>query len=205
MRCGNKSFLPILVLATASLSVAQLTPYGVGRAPTPEEIAAWNIAIGPDGRELPPGSGTAKEGATIYAEKCAVCHGINAEKPLPGVPLLVGGQGTLTSIMPVKTVGSYFPYATTIWDTINRAMPLNKPNSLSANEVYALTAYLLYRNNLIKDDAAMNARSLPEVEMPNRHGFFPENPQYKPGYLQLWFWPEPRPQKHVLSEKNKPN
>lgn len=197
MRCGNKLLLPLMVFAAVTASVAQLAPYGVGRVPTPEEIAAWNIAIGPDGRELPAGSGTAKDGAAIYADKCAVCHGKNAEKPLPGVPLLVGGQGTLTSIMAVKTVGSYFPYATTIWDTINRAMPLNKPNSLSPNEVYSLTAFLLYRNNLVKEDTVMDAKSLPEVEMPNRHGFFPENPQYKPGYLQLWFWPEPRLQKRA--------
>ena len=195
MRCGSKLFALVVVLSAAGLAEAQLPTFGVGRAPTEAEVAAWNIAIGPDGRELPPGSGTATQGAPIYAAKCAACHGKAAENPLPGVPLLVGGLGTLTALNPVKTVGSFYAYATTIWDAIYRAMPLDKPQSLTSGEVYALTAYLLYRNNIIKEDEVMDARSLPKVEMPNRHGFFPENPQYKPGYQQLWFWPEPRPKK----------
>lgn len=200
MRCGSKRLLTIiLLLAATGTAEAQLPTYGVGRRPTDTEVAAWNIAIGPDGRELPPGSGTAKQGAPIYAAKCAACHGRDADKP-SAAPLLVGGFGTLTALNPVKTVGSFYAYATTIWDAIYRAMPLDKPQSLTSDEVYALTAYLLYRNNIIKEDEVMDARSLPKVEMPNRHGFFPENPQYKPGHLQLWFWPEPTPKKRAPAQ-----
>jgi cytochrome c len=201
MRCGNKWLLTlIVVLAAGGAAEAQLPTFGVGRPPTDAEVAAWNIAIGPDGRELPPGSGTVQQGSTVYAAKCAVCHGKDAESPLPGVPLLVGGFGTLTAINPVKTVGSFYPYATTIWDAIYRAMPLDKPQSLTYDEVYALTAYLLHRNNIIKENEVMDAKSLPKVEMPNRHGFFPENPQYKPGHLQLWFWTEPRLKKRAPAQ-----
>lgn len=208
MRCGNNLLLlaALLTFAGQEPARAQLPTYAVGRAATPEEIAAWNIAIGPDGRELPPGRGSAKEGAVIYAAKCAMCHGVNAEKPaIPDlmIPLLVGGRGTLKEVDPVKTIGSFWPYATSIWDTINRAMPLQKPESLAADEVYALTAYLLYRNDIIKEDEVMDQDTLPKVEMPNRHGFFPENPQYKPGYLQLWFWAEPRRQEKAKPEKRR--
>lgn len=195
MRCGIKTLLTMALACAALPAMAQTYPatHQVGRTPTPEEIASWNIAIGPDGRELPPGSGTSKEGAPIFEEKCAVCHGKNLENPTFG-PLLVGGHETLTSVTPVKTVGGYYPFATSIWDNINRAMPLNKPGSLTPNEVYALTALILYRNDIIKEDQVMDAKSLSKVQMPNRHGFFPESPQYKKGYLHLWFWPEPRPQ-----------
>jgi S-disulfanyl-L-cysteine oxidoreductase SoxD len=149
--------------------LAQSPTYGVGRAPTPEEVKAWDDAIPPSGRELPPGGGTAIDGAKVYAAKCASCHGkTGTEGPNDR---LVGGQGTLTTQRPVKTVGSYWPYATTVWDYINRSMPFNKPGSMTADEVYAVTAYVLSLNKIIREDEVMNAKTLPQVRMPNREGF----------------------------------
>lgn len=176
MRCSAKLFLLALALAAcASTSSAQTPDYkNVGRAPTDSEIKAWDITVGPDGKGLPPGGGTAKDGATIFAEKCAPCHTPTAEGGKQG-PALVGGTGTLKSLHPVQTVGSYWPFATTIWDYINRAMPRGQGGSLSPDEVYSLTAFLLYRNGVVKEDDLIDAKSLPKIEMPNRKNFVPEN------------------------------
>lgn len=152
--------------------LAQGPTYNFGRAPTEAEIRAWDIAIGPAGKELPPGSGTAKEGEKIFANKCAVCHGPTLAGTKAG-PRLVGGQGTLATPHAVKTVGSYWPFATTIWDYINRAMPRLQEGSLSADEVYAVTAFLLFKNNIIKVSDVMDPQTLPKVQMPNRDGFLP--------------------------------
>ena len=141
----------------------------LGSEVRPEEIAAWDISIAPDGSGLPPGSGTATEGAAIYHAKCASCHGLKGSKG-PADPL-VGGMGTLASKKPVKTVGSYWPYATTLFDYIRRAMPFNAPQSLSNHEVYALSAYLLFLNGIIGPELPMDAKTLPQVKMPNRDGF----------------------------------
>ena len=142
---------------------------GLGRPATADEIAAWDISIPPDGSGLPPGSGTAKQGAAVYAAKCVACHGENGVgKPADA---LAGGIGTLASATPRKTVGSYWPYATTLFDYVRRAMPYDKPMSLSSDEVYAVSAYLLSLNGIIAEDATMDAGTLPKVEMPNRHGF----------------------------------
>ena len=159
----------LLVLIFAGSLAAQSSAYGLGHAPKPDEIKAWDFAISPDGKELPPGSGSASEGARTYAASCAACHGKTGKEGPNDV--LVGGQGTLNTNKAVKTVGSYWPYSTTVWDYINRAMPYDKPGSLSADEVYAVTAYLLTLNGIIKDDAVMNAKTLPQVKMPNRNGF----------------------------------
>jgi len=159
----------LLVLSLALQLAAQSPTYSLGRTPTTDEIKAWDFAISPDGKELPPGSGSAVEGAKIYAAKCAACHGKTGREGPNDI--LVGGQGTLNTNKPVKTIGSYWPYATTVWDYINRAMPYNKPGSLSADEVYSVTAYLLSLNGIIKEDAVMNAKTLPQVKMPNRNGF----------------------------------
>jgi mono/diheme cytochrome c family protein len=142
---------------------------GFGRPATADEIAGWDISIPPDGRGLPPGSGTAKQGAAIYAAKCVTCHG---EKGV-GKPAdaLVGGIGTLASAAPLKTIGSYWPYATTLFDYIRRAMPYDRPMSLSSDEVYAVSAYILSLNGIIPEDATMDAGTLPKVNMPNRYGF----------------------------------
>ena len=166
---------PLLVLAvtfSCASALGQLPTYNLGATPSADEIRAWDIAVGPAGKELPPGSGTAQEGAKIFAQKCAVCHGPTAEGGL--AKRLVGGQGTLGSVRSVKTIGSFWPYATSIWDFINRAMPFDKPGSLKADEVYAVTAFLLYRNNIIQETDVIDAKTLPQVKMPNRDGFIPQ-------------------------------
>jgi mono/diheme cytochrome c family protein len=142
----------------------------LGRVATPEEIAPWDISIDPSGAGLPPGGGTARQGEAIFAAKCAACHGEKgAGKPNDQ---LVGGGGTLTGDKPpVKTVGSYWPYATTLFDYIRRAMPLNESKSLANDEVYALAAYLLQLNGIIGESDTMDAQTLPKVRMPNRDGF----------------------------------
>ncbi|KHK60018.1 cytochrome C [Burkholderia sp. A9] len=147
----------------------------VGRSPTAEEIAGWDIDVVPDGTGLPIGHGTAAEGAAVFAMRCAACHGANGEGvsvPERGAfPRLVGGIGTLADDVPVKTVGSYWPYATGVFDYIRRAMPLTAPGSLTSNEVYALVAFILSRNGVIPAPAVMNEKTLPAVVMPNRDGF----------------------------------
>ena len=142
----------------------------LGRVATPEEIAAWDISIDPGGAGLPPGGGTARQGEAIFAAKCAACHGEKgAGKPNDQ---LVGGNGTLSGDKPpVKTVGSYWPYATTLFDYIRRAMPLNESKTLADDEVYALAAYLLQLNGIIGESDTMDAQTLPKVPMPNREGF----------------------------------
>jgi S-disulfanyl-L-cysteine oxidoreductase SoxD len=133
------------------------------------EIAAMDVSIGPDGAGLPPGSGTPKQGAEVYAAKCVACHGSEGANGIND--RLVGGHGTLTSAAPVKTIGSYWPYATTVFDYVRRAMPYPAPHSLSDAEAYAVTAYLLHLNGIIGADDVMDAASLPKVRMPNRGGF----------------------------------
>jgi len=171
MYCCSR-LLPLMALTASIAAWAQAPSYNVGRSPTKEEIRAWDISIGPDGRELPPGSGTAKQGAAIYAKKCAACHGPTGEGSQLA-PHLLGGKGTLTTLQPVRTIGSYWPFATTIWDYINRAMPQGQGGSLSANEVYALTAFVLFRNSIVGETDVVDAKSLPKVRMPNRNGFIP--------------------------------
>ena len=142
----------------------------LGRVATPEEIAAWDISIDPSGAGLPAGGGTARQGEAIFSAKCAACHGEKgAGKPNDQ---LVGGGGTLAGDRPpVKTVGSYWPYATTLFDYIRRAMPLNESKTLANDEVYALAAYLLQLNGVIGESDRMDAQTLPKVRMPNRDGF----------------------------------
>ena len=149
-----------------------------GEPISPADIAAWNISIGPDGAGLPPGRGTAAQGESVYAAKCQACHGEKgAGKPNDA---LVGGIGTLASGMaPIRTVGSYWPYATTLFDYVRRAMPFQAPKSLSPDEVYAVSAYILSLNGIVGPDDILDAQSLPKVRMPNRDGFipFPRNPK----------------------------
>jgi S-disulfanyl-L-cysteine oxidoreductase SoxD len=175
MRFSN-FFVAGIVLLAASASWAQTPSYtNVGRAPTKEEIQAWDIAVGPDGKGLPAGQGTAKEGAPIFAAKCAVCHGSDGQGGGIGTRV-IGGKAdleTLTTVRPVRSVGGYWPYATTVWDYINRAMPRSQSGTLTPNEVYALTAFILAKSNIIKEDDLMDAKTLPKVEMPNRNGFVP--------------------------------
>ena len=159
----------LLVIGIASILSAQSPKYGVGRAPTPEEIKAFDISVAPDGTGLPEGSGTAAQGKEIYASKCAKCHGSAGQGGDEAA--LVGGQGTLRSPKPLKTVGSYWPYATTLYDYIHRAMPFKQPGTLTPNQVYALCAHILHLNGIVAENAVMDAKSLPQVVMPNRNGF----------------------------------
>ncbi len=183
MRYSLNHLMPMmaLVLLCGIAVLAQTPTYNLGRTPSQAELQAWDIAIGPAGKELPSGSGTAKEGAKIYVQRCAQCHGPTATegKFLHGP--LVGGIGTLNTSHPLRTVGSFFPFATTVWDYINRAMPKNAEGSLKPDEVYAVTAFLLYRNGIIQESDLLDAQSLPKVQMPNRDGFVPPRPEYKPG------------------------
>jgi S-disulfanyl-L-cysteine oxidoreductase SoxD len=163
--------LPILALVVAVLANAALAESpNLGRVATPDEIAAWDISIGPDGAGLPPGSGSPKQGEAVYTANCLACHGEKgAGKPNDA---LASGQGTLAGDQtPIKTVGSFWPYATTIFDYVRRAMPLNAPKSLTNDEVYAVVAYILQLNGIIGENDVMNAQTLPLVRMPNRNGF----------------------------------
>lgn len=146
--------------------------YGIGRAATGQEIQAWNIDVAPTGEGLPRGRGIVKEGATLFATRCAGCHGATGQEG--PMDRLVGGAGTLSSQKPIKTIGSYWPYATTIYDYVHRAMPFSAPQSLSPDEVYSVVAWLLYRNGIIAEDFVLDAQSLPSIAMPNRQGFVPD-------------------------------
>ena len=174
-----KSIVAVMLLSGVA-ALAQTPAYNVGRAPTPEELRAWDISVGPAGKELPPGSGTAKDGTALYAKKCAACHGMNLEGGKAG-PRLMGGQGTLTTEHAQRSIGSYWPFATTIWDFINRAMPKGQEATLKPDEVYALTAYLLYKNDIVKETDVIDAKTLPKVQMPNRNNFIPLWPEWKKG------------------------
>lgn len=158
----------ILLGAWASGAQAQ-SPYGIGQPATAAEIAGWNIDIGRDGSNLPTGSGSVRRGREVFAQQCASCHGDKGEGGLGD--RLVGGQGTIGTAKPIRTVGSYWPYAPTLFDYIRRAMPQNAPQSLSDEDVYAVTAYILNLNGLAEADATLDAKSLAGVKMPNRDGF----------------------------------
>jgi len=140
-----------------------------GRTATAQEVAAWDISIPPSGEGLPSGSGNARQGEAVYVAKCQACHGARgAGKPADP---LAGGIGSLPSANPLRTVGSYWPYATTLFDYTRRAMPITNPQSLTNDEAYAVTAYLLYLNGIVAQSDEMSAGSLPHVKMPNRDGF----------------------------------
>ena len=171
MSMRNRAVICAAMLVAASAAASAQAPQ-FGQPVTPADIAPWDISIGPDGAGLPAGRGSAKQGEAVYAAKCQACHGEKgAGRPND---TLVGGAGTLApGKAPVKTVGSYWPYATTLFDYVRRAMPWDRPKSLSDDEVYAVAAYVLYLNGIIGQDAALDAQSLPKVKMPNRDGFTP--------------------------------
>ena len=174
VKCADAAL--VLALSFAGSAVAQSsaktsgqngnTKLGLGREATAEEIRGWDIAVRPDGKGLPPGKGTAAKGEDIFQTQCAACHGEFGEGK-DRWPELVGGQGTLKHDRPFKTIGSYWPYASTVFDYIKRAMPFGNAQSLSDDEVYALTAYLLQLNDVIKDqNFELNAQTLPTIKMP---------------------------------------
>jgi len=167
----HKQVLSIAAVLALTFAARAETPghYGIGRAATDAEIAGWNIDIGRDGAALPPGSGSVERGRIVFSEQCAACHGDNGQGGVGD--RLVGGQGTLASPKPIRTVGSYWPYASTLFDYIRRAMPQNAPQSLSNEDVYAVSAYILSLNGVVPANAVLDAKSLAAVKMPNRDGF----------------------------------
>jgi len=172
----------MVVVAAATLAACAVQPSAVkppalGTAVSAEEVARWDISIPPSGAGLPKGSGTARLGLQVYEQKCLACHGAKgAGKPADA---LVGGIGSLATAKPVRTVGSYWPYATTLFVYVRRAMPIANPLSLSDDEVYAVSAYVLFLNGIVGEDAPMNAQTLPQVKMPNRDGFISDWPARK--------------------------
>lgn len=192
---------PKVLLVAAALVICetawtQSPTYRLGKTPSPEEIRAWDIAISPTGKELPAGRGTAKEGEVLYRSKrCAGCHGPTGSgmhaptlisrknfKPAPGTFCLS------PCVNDANSMALHSPYATTIWDYINRGMPLGQEGSLTPNEVYSLTAYLLFKNDVIKEDEVMDQQSLPKVKMPNRDGYALP-PEWKPREARLPSYP----------------
>jgi cytochrome c len=159
------------LIAAAQADEGAGTRFGLGRAALPEEVAAWNVDVLPDGTGLPEGSGDVLTGEEVFVEKCAVCHGDFAEG-VGNWPKLAGGDGTLADEDPVKTVGSYWPYLSTVWDYVHRSMPFGSAQTLTEDEVYAITAYILYSNFLVDDDFVLSNENFAEVELPNADGFF---------------------------------
>ena len=168
----RKPFAIIALVLSLSAVPALAQNAGLGKPLTEGDIKQWDIAILPDGTNLPSGSGTPAKGAKIFAEKCSACHGDAGKGGIaPYYPALVGGQPLTNGIDTVKTIANYYAYATTIFDYTRRAMPYNMPRSLTDDEVYSLTAYILSLNKLIGDDDVMDAKTLPQVKMPNRDNF----------------------------------
>ena len=161
--------MAVSVHLSAGLALAQAGALGLGRAASSLEMASWGPIVGPDGDGLPDGGATASAGRTIYERRCLACHGATGQEG-PDTAL-AGGHNSLATASPQKTVGSYWPVATTLWDYINRAMPFNRPGSLTSDEVYAVVAYVLYLNDLVDEQDRIDAETLPGIAMPNRDGF----------------------------------
>jgi hypothetical protein len=183
----------VMTLGLCFMTWAQSPTYGLGKTPTTEEVRAWDIAIGPDGKELPQGNGSAKEGEPLYAQKCSACHGKNGYEGR--APQLIKADPSVKlppclspCIRGNNVMALHSPYATVIWDYINRGMPFGKEGSLKPDEVYAITAFLLAKNGVIPEDQVLNAQNLPQIKMPNQNGYvlpdwkhgmprpFPNNP-----------------------------
>ncbi len=157
-------------------ALADARPFNLGTIATAEEVAGWDIDVRPDGLGAPIGSGNAFDGEEVYAERCAACHGDFGEG-VDNWPVLVGGAATLVSHDPVKTTGSYWPYASTMYDYIYRAMPFGEAQSLTTDETYQIVAYLLYMNDIIDDEFEVSHENIGTIEMPNRDGFMLPDPR----------------------------
>lgn len=163
--------LAIVALAGSTCTL-QAAAVSFGRPASPEEVKLWDIDIRPDGQGLPAGSGTVERGRAVYAQHCAACHGVAGEGGFGD--RLVGGQGSLASDRPIKTIGSFWPYATTLLDYVRRAMPYQAPGSLSVDDDYSVVAYLLDLNGIATPGGVLNPASIAKIKMPNRHGFVPD-------------------------------
>jgi S-disulfanyl-L-cysteine oxidoreductase SoxD len=176
-----------VLLPFGALAESPSKKLGVGREATSQEIAGWDIAIRPDGRGLPPGKGTVRQGEALFIERCAACHGEFGEGA-GRWPFLAGGHGTLSSHDPVKSVGSYWPYASTLMDYIRRSMPYGYAQSLTHDELYAVTAYILYLNDVIKDEEfELNQKSFKEIKLPNAPNFIDDDREV----AEKEFWKAP--------------
>jgi cytochrome c len=193
-----RKLLPAVLVAGVcqAAALAQSPGYGIGRTPNADEVRAWDISISPDGKELPPGRGTARDGAPLFTQKgCAGCHGRSGSGSQ--APTLIKSDGTTKNPLPClvpcindsNVMALHSPYATVIWDYINRGMPLGREGSLKPDEVYALTAYLLFKNGVIGEDDVMDAQSLPKVAMPNAKGFSLPPEEWKHGAPRLRNYP----------------
>jgi mono/diheme cytochrome c family protein len=190
MRCSLSLLASVMLVAAPVAGLAQSPRLNVGTPLSQEEIKGFDFMLGPEGKELPPGHGTAREGADVFAKRCAVCHGQNGKGGIvrrlvigsPGQP----HRGTFSEAD--KDGISYYPYPTIAWDYINRAMPASKPGSLTADEVYAVVAFLYYQNGIIQENDVMDAKTLPKVVMPNRDGFVPAVPVYPPDAKNPSWW-----------------
>jgi mono/diheme cytochrome c family protein len=163
-------YIACALAAVAVAALGQSQQYKLGRPAMPEEIRELDISVAPDGSGLPKGQGTVVQGQRIYETLCANCHADRGQGMLQ-YPSLAGGQGSLKSSNPVRTVGSYWPYATTVWDYIHRKMPYARPGTLTPNQTYAVTAFVLYLNGILDREAELDETTLPCVKMPNRNGF----------------------------------
>ena len=161
---------------SASQAFAEERPFNLGQLATAEQVAGWDIDVRPDGLGAPVGAGNAFDGEEVYADRCASCHGDFGEA-VDRWPVLVGGEGTLNGHDPVKTTGSYWPYASTMFDYIYRAMPFGEAQSLTHNETYQIVAYLLYMNDIIDDEFEVSQENIGTIEMPNRNGFMMPDPR----------------------------
>ncbi len=165
--------ISLLIVVSLSLSLsasAKDKKFNIGSTATDEQIAGWDIDVRPDGLGLPPGKGSVLDGEVLYEEQCAVCHGVFGEGE-GNWPVLAGGEGTLREARPEKTVGSYWPHLSTLWDYIHRAMPFLTPQTLEDNEVYALTAYILYLNEMVEDDFVLSQENFTSIKLPNEASF----------------------------------
>jgi len=199
MRWSSLVFTQVLALGLVHAAFAQSPTYGVGRAPSAEEVRAWDISISPTGKELPPGRGTAVDGARLYVQKgCAGCHGPTGSSGK--APILIRRKDPPAESMPsmpclspcirdATVMAVHSPFATVMWDYINRGMPLGREGSLKPDEVYALTAFLLFKNDVIKEDDVLDQQSLPKVNMPNHDGFAMA-PEWKPKTPRLVGFPK---------------
>lgn len=167
-------WVELSLIAALMVTPALADPLGLGRTALPEEIAAWDLTILPDGTNLPVGSGDVETGDQVFGEKCASCHGDFAEG-IDNWPVLAGGEGSLRDRRPVKTIGSYWPHLSTAFDYVHRSMPFGNAQTLSVDDTYAIVAFLLYSNGLVEDDFTLSNENFTSIKMPNAEGFYPDD------------------------------